>query len=172
LKEIKVRKWLEESGIPGRDEYLDPNSEKGFPDGASYRMEITGIERPEVLEAALEEMQKRDVPIHRVIASDMGSTLLDRSQLKEMANLAADAGIEVIVTPGPRNAWDTGRQFSSSEGGNSPRLRGSDQLANAITDIMRTIELGFRGFLVTDEGLLWLLNRLKDQGRIPKGDSV
>ena len=33
---------------------------------------------------------------------------------------------------------------------------------------MRCIDLGFRGFLVIDEGLLWLLNELKRRGYIPQ----
>lgn len=33
---------------------------------------------------------------------------------------------------------------------------------------MRCIDLGFRGFLVIDEGLLWLLNKLRQAGDIPK----
>ena len=33
---------------------------------------------------------------------------------------------------------------------------------------MRTVEFGFKGFLVTDEGALWLLSKLREDGLIPK----
>ena len=33
---------------------------------------------------------------------------------------------------------------------------------------MRCIDLGFRGFLCTDEGLLWVVNELKKTGDIPE----
>jgi hypothetical protein len=33
---------------------------------------------------------------------------------------------------------------------------------------MRAINFGFRGFLITDEGLLWLLNEMRKMGDIPK----
>jgi hypothetical protein len=98
----------------------------------------------------------------------MGATLLDDAELKDFAQMAADARCEVIMTPGPRSAWDTGRQLISPEGGLSGlRYRGSDQLSYVVSDIMRCIDFGFRGFLVIDEGLLWLLNQIRVNGDIP-----
>ncbi len=165
----KVAKAMEKIGIPGRDAYELPTSEKRFPDGAQYRMEVSGVERLSVLEALLDESDKRKMPIHRLISVVMGATLLDKKELKAFAKLAAESKSEVILTPGPRSAWDTGRQLVTPEGGLSGlRFRGSDQLRYVISDIMRAIELGFRGFLVIDEGLLWLLNELKQKGDIPK----
>ena len=34
--------------------------------------------------------------------------------------------------------------------------------------MMRNIEAGFRGFLVYDEGLLFILNKMREEGFIPK----
>lgn len=164
-----VAKMLEKHGIPGRDAYELPASEKRFPDGAQYRMEISGVERPEVLEAVISEAQKRKIPVHRVISVVMGATLLDRAELRDFAQMAAEAKLEVILTPGPRAAWDIGRQLSTPEGALSGmRFRGADQLRHVVADIMRAIDLGFRGFLVIDEGLLWLLDELRKDGDIPK----
>ena len=59
----KVSKAMEKVGIPGRDAYDLPSSTKRFPDGAHYRMEISGVERPAVLEAVIDESQKRKIPI-------------------------------------------------------------------------------------------------------------
>lgn len=163
-----VSELMEQVGIPGRDAYELPTSDKRFPDGSHYRMEISGVERPEVLEAMIEESEKRDLPIHRAISVVMGATLLDDDELKRFARLAAQARIEVILTPGPRSAWDTGRQLVTPEGAFSGlRFRGSDQLRYVLSDIFRAIELGFRGFLVIDEGLLWLLNELRERGDLP-----
>ncbi|MBI4723178.1 MAG: hypothetical protein HY769_09350 [Candidatus Stahlbacteria bacterium] len=113
-------------------------------------------------------MHKRKVPIHRVISVVMGATLLDKSELKEFAQAAAEAKLEVILTPGPRSAWDTGRQLVTPEGAMSGlRFRGADRLREVIADIIRCVDIGFRGFLVIDEGELWLLNELKKTGDIP-----
>lgn len=164
----RVSAAMARAGMPPRDAYDLPTSQARFPDGAWYRMEISGVERPEVLEALVDEADRRRVPIHRLISTVMGATLLDKDELRRFARLAADARMEVIITPGPRSAWDTGRQLVTPEGGLSGlRFRGSDQLRNVITDIMRAIEIGFRGFLVIDEGLLWLLNEMKKNGDIP-----
>lgn len=164
-----VQAMMETAGIPGRDAYDLPTSGKTFPDGGHYRMEISGIERPNVLEAVIDEMGKRHIAIHRLISVVMGSTLLDDAELKAFAQIAADAKLEVIMTPGPRSGWDVGRQLISPEGGLSGlRFRGSDQLSYVIAEILRCIDLGFRGFLAIDEGLLWLLNELKKRGDIPQ----
>lgn len=165
----QIRKLIEKHGIPGHDAYDLPTSRKRFPDGAWYRMEISGVERPEVLEALLEESDKRRMPIHRLISTVMGATLLDDDELKRFAKLAAQARSEVIITPGPRASWDVGRQIATPEGVLSGlRHRGADQLAYYVADMMRCIEFGFRGFLVTDEGLMWLLNEMRAKGDIPK----
>ena len=160
---------MEKHGIPGRDLYELPTSEKRFPDGCHYRIEISGVERPEVLEAVIDEAEKRDVPVHRLISVVMGATLLDDRELTRFAEMARDAKMEVIMTPGPRRGWGLGRQLITPEGAYSGiRFRGSDNLRIVIADIMRCIELGFRGFLVVDEGLLWLLNEMRKAGDIPK----
>lgn len=165
----RVRTLIEKHGIPGRDAFDLPTSKKRFPDGAWYRMEISGVEHPKVLEALLDESDKRGVPIHRLISTVMGATLLDDAELKEFARLAAAAKAEVIITPGPRASWDVGRQIATPEGALSGlRYRGSDQLSYVVADILRCIEIGFRGFLVIDEGLLWLLNEMRAQGDIPQ----
>lgn len=157
-----IRKAMEKIGIPGRDLYSIPTSPKSFPDGAHYRMEISGIERPSTLEALIDEMDKRDVAIHRLICTVMGSTLLSDDELADFAQLAHDNKLETIITPGPRTSWDVGRQIATPEGGFSGlRVRGSDNLSYVVADIQRAVEFGFRGFLVTDEGLLWLLSQLK-----------
>ncbi|MFW5928254.1 MAG: hypothetical protein ACOCSL_03540, partial [Thermoplasmatota archaeon] len=160
---------MEELGIPKEDPKELPTSEKSFPDGCNYRMEISGVERPSTLRALIEEKEKRDIPIHRLISTVMGSTLLSDDELEEFAQLAHDADMEVIITPGPRASWNTGRQIATPEGALSGlRVRGSDNIVYLLKDIKRCIDFGFRGFLVTDEGVLWLANELKKKGLIPE----
>ncbi len=164
-----IRKAMEKLGVPGRDLYDLPTSEKNFPDGANYRIEISGVERLSTLEALVDEMEKRNMPVHRLISTVMGSTLLTDDELEDFAKLAKEKRLEIIITPGPRSSWDTGRQLFTPEGAISGlRVRGSDNLSYLIADIKRTIDFGFRGFLVTDEGALWLLSKLREEGEIPK----
>ena len=165
----KVWKIMEKHGVPGRDLYELPTSKKRFPDKCQYRIEVSGVERPSTLEALIDEMEKRDVPVHRLISMVMGATLLADDEMEQFARMAKDAKLEVIVTPGPRTLWDLGGQIRTPEGALCGiRFRGSDNLAYVIADIKRAIDFGFRGFLVVDEGLLWLLNEMRKAGDIPK----
>lgn len=165
----KAERALQRIGIPGRDLYELPTSKKTFADGCHYRIEASGIERPEVLEALIEEMEERAIPIHKLVGVCMGTTLLRRGELRRFAQLAAEAKIEVIVIPGPRPSWDIGAEIRTPEGSRTGfRHRGSDQLNHYISDMFRCVEEGIRGFLVTDEGLMWALNELRRTGDIPR----
>lgn len=165
-----IRRFMEEQvGLPGRDLWSLPSSSRTFPDGAHFRIEIAGVERPSTLEAMVDEARKRNLVIHRAIATVGGSTFLDFSELRSMARLAREEKIEVIMTVGHRKGWDAGaRELSTPEGAlQGFRLRGSDNLSYWLADLMRNLEAGFRGFLVYDEGLLLILNRMRQEGFIP-----
>lgn len=164
-----ARKLMEKYGIPGRDLYQIPDSPLTFPDKAHYRFEISGVERLSTLEALVDQMQKTGQKVHRIICTVMGATLLTKNELVQFAKLARDAKLEVIMTPGPRIQWDTGRVYQSARGVfYGPRARGSDWVSYYIADILRCIDYGFRGFLVWDEGVLGILDEMRSNGDIPK----
>jgi hypothetical protein len=121
------------------------------------------------MEAMIDEAHKRKLTIHRVIAAVGGSTYCDFEELKAMAQMSRDEGIEMIMTVGHRKGWDAGsKEISTSEGAMQGfRLRGSDNISYHIADIMRNIEAGHRGFLVYDEGVLFLLNKMRAEGLVP-----
>jgi hypothetical protein len=107
--------------------------------------------------------------VHRVIAAVGGSTYCDFEELKAMAQMARDQKIEMIMTVGQRKGWDAGaKEIATHEGAMQGfRLRGSDNVSYHIADIMRNIEAGHRGFLVYDEGVLFILNKMRAEGVIP-----
>jgi hypothetical protein len=121
------------------------------------------------MEAMIKAAENRGLIIHRAIATVGGSTYCDFQELKDMAQMAKDAGIEMITTVGHRKGWDTGsKEISTSEGQMQGfRLRGSDHISYHIADIMRNIDAGHRGFLVYDEGVLFILNKMRHEGVIP-----
>jgi len=169
----QVSRYMEEAGIPGRDAYDLPTSDKLFPDGGSYRIEISGVEGPRVLEALIDERRRRDVPVHRLISLVQGGILFDDSELRDFAQMAAEEKLEVVAVPGPRNGWDTGRQYASSEGMRAGmHHRGSDELRKVIADIMRMYDAGIRGFMLVDEGLLWLISAMQQQGNFPSDVAI
>src|SRR4030042_7005239 len=88
LKE--TARMLAEIGLPEGDAYGLPSSKVTFPDGANYRIEISGVENLSVLRALVDEMDRRGVPVHRLIGTGMGSTLLGDAGLEEVAPGAPD----------------------------------------------------------------------------------
>jgi len=166
----EIRAFMEKFNVPGSDGWGLPTSEKTFPDGANYRIEIAGVEYPSTFKAMVDEAKKRKVKVHRAICTVGGSSYLTFDQLKEMAKIANDEGIEVIMTMGHRKAFDVGsKEMSTKEGSMQGfRLRGSDNLAYWFEDLMRNLEAGIRGFLVYDEGALMILSKMREEGFIPK----
>jgi hypothetical protein len=166
----QIRNFMEKLGIPGRDLYSVPDSEKSFPDGCHYRMEIAGIEHPSSLETLLVEAKRRQVPIHRIIATVGGATYLSRDELKGLASISRAEKLEVIMTLGHRLGWDAGaKQSLSAEGQQTGfRHRGSDNLSYYLADVFRCVDAGLRGFLVYDEGALHILNKMREEGLLPK----
>ena len=165
---MKAHELLSGLGLPGRDLYDLPDSEKRFPDGAQYRVEIPSVEGPRVLEAVLDEAEKRDVQLHRV-SQGSGIMLLTDAEILEMCAMAREANLELSLFVGPRASWETGATAGSSAGGVlGAQHRGQDQLAYALEDVLRGVDLGLRGVLVADAGLLWVLRDLKKNGDLPE----
>lgn len=163
----KTRDFLAKLGLPTGDALDLPTSPKRFPDGAHYRVEIPSIEGPRALAAVLEEAERQSVSVQRV-SQGSGIMLLTDDEIREIARLGHDAGIEVSLFVGPRAAWDTGAQIVASAGKIlGARLRGMDQVVYAVEDIRRACALGIRSVLVSDEGLLWLANEMKKAGELP-----
>ena len=62
---MRVEDFLEGIGIEEADSNLE-FSEKRFPDGAQYRFEVPGIQRPGAMTALVDATDKYDVSVHRV----------------------------------------------------------------------------------------------------------
>jgi len=144
-----------------------PASELRFGDGAHFRIEIPSCEGPDVLRGVVDEAAARGVTVNRV-SQGSGAMLQSEAELAEMARIAADHGIEVSLFVGPREEWDIGRAAAAPGGGMfEGRLRGTRQLRYAVDDILRASELGIRGFLIADPGLLQLVSQLQAAGQLP-----
>jgi hypothetical protein len=165
---MKTQKYLSEMGLPARDAYDLPTSPLRFDDDGQYRIEIPSVEGPRVMAAVLDEATALRVPVHRV-SQGSGIMLLSDVEIGEMVRMGADAGVEVSLFTGPRAGWDVGAQITAPAGKNlGARLRGMDQVVYAAEDVIRACALGVRSVLVADEGLLWLLNQMKQDGALPQ----
>jgi hypothetical protein len=119
------------------------------------------------MQAVIAEAASRNVTVHRV-SQGSGIMLQTDAEISEMLTIGRANGIEVCLFVGPRANWDTGVQASSSGGrvlGSS--LRGADQLAYGLEDVLHGASLGLRSILVADLGQLKILGEMKRRGDLP-----
>lgn len=163
----RTRAFLRSSGLPGSDPVDIPSSEKRFPDGAQYRIEIPSVEGPDALEAVVDEADARGVCVHRV-SQGSGGMLLTIAELRAMAGITASRGMEVSLFARPVAAWDTGAAATASgAGGLGVQARGTEQLVHVLEDIRRSARSGIRSVLVTDLGVLQVAAEMRDAGELP-----
>jgi hypothetical protein len=141
-------------------------SEARFADGLRYRIEIPSVEGPRVLEAVLDEAERRSVPVRRV-SQGSGVMMLTDVEIRELAALGAGAGVEVSLFLGPRGAWDAGGQslVTAAAGGNA---RGAAGIDASVAEVRRGVTLGIRSFLVADLGVLTTLGDMRSAGELPE----
>lgn len=140
-------------------------SEQRFSDGLRYRIEIPSVEGPRVFEAVLDEAERRSVPVRR-ISQGSGVMMLTDAEIRDLARLGADAGVEVSLFLGPRGAWDTGGQSmaTAAAGGTA---RGAAGIEASVAEVRRGVALGIRSFLVADLGVLQTIGDLRRAGELP-----
>ncbi|WP_010273142.1 U32 family peptidase [Paenibacillus senegalensis] len=162
-----TKSFLGRRGFPEGDLHQLPDSPKRFSDGAHYRVEIPSVESPQALQTVVEEMERRQITVHRV-SQGSGIMLLTDAEIMEMASIGRQNGIEVSLFLGPRAPFDIQAQ-SFTAGGKSIGLRaaGMDQLLYSVEEVKRACQLGIRGVLVADEGVLWTINEMKKAGELP-----
>jgi hypothetical protein len=136
-----------------------------FADGLRYRIEIPSVEGPRVFEAVLDEAERRSVPLRR-ISQGSGVMMLTDGEIREMASLGAEAGVEVSLFLGPRGAWDTGGQSAATAAAGGV-ARGDAGIEASVAEVRRGVALGIRSFLVADLGTLATLGRMRREGDLP-----
>ena len=142
-------------------------SELRFPDGAHFRIEIPSVENLRVLQAVLDAAREHEIVVNRV-SQGSGAMLLTEAELREMAAVAAEAGVEISLFVGPREAFGVGAHPRSEDGaGHAAQLRGIRGLTYGVEDVARAAEAGIRSFLIADTGLLVLLRDMQAAGELP-----
>ena len=159
-----TKKSLEKLGI--KEIGSDFVSSKRFEDGGQFRFEVPGIQGPSALESLLSACDDFDLEIQRATQTKGIMFLLDK-EIEEMADLSSD--IQLFLAVGPRATYDTSASVQTPEGKRiGYRLRGYDNLVYAIEDVKRAVALGVRGILLYDEGLLYVLSKMREEGELPR----
>ena len=161
----KTKEYLDKLGISEIDSNYE--SKKTFKDGGQFRFEVPGIQSPKTMQSLLNEAEKQNLSIHRVTQTK-GIMLLTDEDISQMVDLAKNSECELFLSVGPRATYDTSATVHTKEGSRiGYRLRGYDNLVYAIEDVKRAVNLGVRGILLYDEGLLYVLNRMRKDKELP-----
>jgi len=164
--EMDTDDYLNKIGIAKTPTVLS-ESPKRFEDGAQYRFEVPGIQKPGALSSLIKALDHYEVQIHRVTQTK-GIMLLTDSEILKMAEMARNAGLELFLSVGPRATYDTSASAQTKEGARiGYRLRGYHNLVYAIEDVKRAVNLGVKGIVLYDEGLLWVLSKMRSDGELP-----
>jgi len=166
----ETRAFLRKLGLPDHDLYELPASNLRFPDGAHFRIEIPTVNTAASMRAVLETTENYGIIVNR-ITETYGIMRHTDKELEEMVQLAKDFKVELVMSVGPRAAYDTSAQRATGtpEGARvGYRLRGVENLVYAIEDIKRALRFGVRAFLIYDEGMLWVVNEMRKAGELPR----
>ncbi len=164
----ETREYVKKLGLPSGDLFDMPTSKARYPDGGAFRIEIPTVNTAESVAALLETATKNGTVINRVTET-YGMFRHTRDEIKEYCRLCHDYGTELLMSVGPRAPYDTGATVQTAQGVRiSYRLRGMEQVLRGVEDIKRGIELGVRGFVIYDEGMLWLIGQMRKDGALPK----
>jgi hypothetical protein len=164
---METRRFLESIGLPPGDLHALPDSEKRFPDGAQYRIEIPSTEGPRCLAAVLEEAERLEVPVQRV-SQGSGVFMHTDDELTETAALAAAERVEVSLFARPNAGWDTSAMARAPAGAVvAPSARGQEQVVHALEDVRRAAAHGFRSVLIADLGVLAAFQAMREAGELP-----
>ncbi|WP_287519446.1 hypothetical protein [Okeania sp. SIO2C2] len=163
----KTRNFLESINLPSGDQYSLHSSEKRFPDGSHFGIEVPTVNDITTAQALLEECKYLGVTINRMIET-YGMFRHTAAEIKSFVKLCQDYSCELVMSTGPRAVYDTSATAKCDDGKRiGYRLRGQEQLVRAIEDIKRGIELGVQNFVIYDEGLLWTLGKMRAAQELP-----
>jgi hypothetical protein len=163
-----TRNYLKKIGLPPGDLFDMPTSSARFADGGAFRIEVPTVNTAEAVAALLSTATKNNITINRVTET-YGMFRHTRDEIKEYCRLCHDYGAELLLSVGPRATYDTGATVLSAQGVRiSYRLRGMEQVLRAVEDVKRGYDLGCRGFLIYDEGMLWLVGQMRKDGALPR----
>ncbi|MEU0949480.1 peptidase [Streptomyces canus] len=161
-----TRRQLSDLGLPESD--IEPaDSILTFPDGGHFRIEVPTVNSADAASRLLAESRRRGFTINR-ITETFGMFRHTADEVRRYVELGSEYGAEILMSVGPRAPYDIGGGVQTPEGMRiGYRLRGQEQVVRAVEDVKRGIDLGVRRFVVYDEGLLWVLSRLRTAGQLP-----
>lgn len=164
----ETRAYLKKAGLPTSEREPLVASTQEFSSGGQYAIELSSMNNFKVLSRTFQLVKHYKINVARMIEC-RGIVRLPDQEIRDMTKICEDENVGLVLSVGPRAISDIGGFVHSPNGKRvGYRLRGMENLIHAIEDVKRAIDLGARGFLIYDEGLLVLLNQMRADGALPK----
>ena len=165
----RARGWLAALDLPTGEPERPADSTARFADGGAYKWEVAGaLDGPSVA-GLVERLAPHGVHLHQA-TNTVGTLRYLDDEITDLVTTCRELRVQLRMAIGPRGLFDIGGQAragSAVAAASAYRLRGTEQLVQALDDVGRALDLGVRGFLVFAEGLLAALARLRDAGELP-----
>ncbi len=166
--EQRAIELLEKYQMPITDNVPLKASPSEFEHGGQYGVEIPAINDFKSLKLIIRLLHENDVYCTRFNETH-GSFLLSDGEISDMLGLCADSGYGITFGLGPRPEYDVRSTFYRTKFGLElgRQLNNNDAIMHSVAEAVRLTELGCRGLIVYDMGILRILNTLREQGEIP-----
>ncbi len=148
-----TRLFMKRIGLPPGDLMELPTSNKSFPDGADFRIEIPTVNSLDTADRLLNESEKLGIVINRMTETQ-GMFRYLKEDIQAWVQMCSSYGCDLVMSVGPRATYDIGATALTEQGKSiGYRLRGQEQLIRAIEDVKRGIEFGVKNFLIYHSSL-------------------
>ncbi len=164
----RTHELLARHGLTAGDGVAPASSTRSFSDGGKFGIELSSINNARILRSALRYAKELSVRVSRCDEC-RGMVRLPELDVREMVRICAGESVGLLLSIGPRAIYDTGGFVRSPNGRRiGYRLRGMENVLRAADEVRRAVDIGVRGFVVYDEGLLMLLDELRREGELPR----
>jgi hypothetical protein len=162
------RAWLYEKQLLSDDGKPLRRSTAEFSGGGNYGVEIPVVNSVELLQMTIQNLKRLDVPCTR-FNETRGSFLLGDAELHDMLGLCAEEAYGLVISLGPRPEYDRRATFYRSKFGleQGRRVNNNEAFTQCVEESLRLAELGCRGLIVYDLGVLRTLRLMKEEGLLP-----
>ncbi|MFF5019989.1 hypothetical protein [Streptomyces sp. NPDC001165] len=164
----RARDWLRGQDLPYSDEIELHPSGLEFEGGGHYGVEVPVVNNFKVLELTLAGLQEQGVPVTR-FNETLGAFLLSDSEIRDMLDLCHENGVGMVFALGPRPEYDRKAAFYRGGFGASQgrRVNNNDALAVSAEEAIRLTEMGCRGLISYDLGVIRMLSDMRAAGVLP-----
>lgn len=165
---LRAHSWLKKHGYPYSDNIELLPSEQEFPGGGNFAVEIPVINNLQVLQGTIAALKEEGIQCTRFNETH-GSILLSDGEIREMLNLCAENNYGIAISIGPRPEYDRKAAFYRGKFGleQGRRVNNNDAIANSVEEVLRLVDLGCRGVIVYDMGVMRILSEMRKSGTLP-----